>query len=149
MITAYRHWTDEHLVWSWMDKLRGMAYAGMRAGDQDIIWGVGDCPTGGDRFAWDYLKTYNLTYERFEADWDRHGRELGGPMRNNEMIAAIRPTHTLAFMHPASKGTVGCANRAQLLSRVYRIYAPGIYTSTAAGQPVPPPFDWSRLNEAL
>jgi hypothetical protein len=144
MITAYRYWTDRALVWSWMDKLRGMAYAGMRAGDADTIWGIGDCPTGGDLFGLDYLKAHGLNYERFEADWDRYGL-AAGPMRNNHMIGVIRPTHTLAFLHPKSKGAVGCSDRAQLFSRVYRIYAPGVYTSTAAGQPVPPPFDWNRL----
>lgn len=144
MITGYRHWEDRETIERWIERLRSVAVMGIGANDHRTIWGIGDCPTGGDKFGYNILTACGLNVHRFEADWDRYGN-AAGPIRNNLMIATIQPTHTLAFMGRDSKGTVGCANRAQPISRVYRIYSREHFTSTQAGDPVPPPFDWSQL----
>lgn len=146
MITGSRHWTDRETIERWIERLRSEAVLHLGANDHRTIWGLGDCLTGADPIGYSILTACGLHVRRFEADWDRHGK-MGGPLRNNEMIATIRPTHTIAFMHPTSKGTVGCANRAQPISRVYRIYGRNHFTSTQAGDPVPPPFDWSKLSD--
>jgi hypothetical protein len=145
MITGSRHWTDRETIERWIERLRSVAVMGIGANDHRTIWGIGDCPTGADHIGYNILTACGLHVRRFEADWDRHGK-MGGPLRNNEMVATIQPTHTIAFMHPTSKGTVGCADRAQPMSRVYRIYGRNHFTSTQAGDPVPPPFDWSLLS---
>lgn len=148
MITASRLMTRDDVVELWMDRVLDRAREEGFPPEQ-ILWAVGDCPTGGDKFAWKWLKAHNAFFQRYEADWDRHGSKLGGPMRNNLMISEIRPTHTLAFLRPESKGTVGCSDRAQKISEVTRIYSPTKWITHKAGTPVPGPFDWSTISETL
>lgn len=148
MITGYRDLTRRDVVNLWLERMV------RRAGQHgytpaQILWAVGDCPTGADRFAWDWMRAQNVFFERYEADWDRYGPKMGGPMRNNLMISEVRPTHTLAFMHPKARGTVGCSDRAQRLSEVTRIYSPSKWVTHKAGAPAPGPFDWSAVSETL
>lgn len=148
MITASRDMIRADVVDTWMNRmLRRAAKEGFPP--EQILWAVGDCPDGGDAFAWRWLKARNAFFQRYEADWDRYGPVMGGPMRNNLMIEEVRPTHTLAFMHPKARGTVGCAERAQKLSEVTRIYSPNKHTVHKPGTPVPGPFDWSLVSETL
>lgn len=148
LITASRHMTRRDVVDAWMLRMTHRAgVLGVPA--KQILWAFGDCPTGGDLFAWEWLKAAGLFFKRYEADWDRYGPELGGPMRNNLMISEIRPTHTLAFLCPKSRGAVGCSDRAQKISEVTRIYSPSMWKVFQAGTPVPPRFDWSLIDETL
>lgn len=147
MITGYRNLKRRDVVNLWMARMTRRAEQHGFTPAQ-ILWGVGDCPTGADLFAWEWMQAQNVFFERFEADWERHGR-MGGPIRNNQMISEIRPTHTLAFMHPDARGTVGCADRAQQFGEVTRIYSPAIWTTHKAGSQLPKKFDWSKVDETL
>lgn len=147
VITASRHMANRDVVELWMRRAQSRAAReGVTA--RQILWGVGDCPTGGDLFAWEWLKANRVYFRRFEADWDRYG-DAGGPMRNNEMIQEIQPTHTLAFLRPESKGAVGCADRAQKISEVTRVHSPTQWTTHQPGTPPPARFDWSQISETL
>lgn len=48
---------------------------------------------------------------QFPADWDRYGK-AAGPLRNAVMVTAGADL-CVAFMHPTSKGTVDCRDKAR------------------------------------
>lgn len=135
VITGGRDWRDMLIIHNWIESM-------IRFGQEmslPVMFGVGDCPTGADSIAWAYLEENGYAFRRFEADWDRHGKDAG-KIRNKAMVKAIRPTHTLAFITPDSRGTHHCANYAQPTSRVYRINTEGKVLITPAGEPVPSAF---------
>lgn len=148
LVTASRNLTRQDVVDMWMLRMVRRAVREGYSASQ-ILWAVGDCPTGGDLYAWEWMKANKVFFQRFEADWERYGKKMGGPMRNNLMIETIKPTHTLAFLRPESRGTVGCADRAQKISEVTRIYSPQIHVTHLAGTPVPRPMNWKLISETL
>ncbi len=48
---------------------------------------------------------------KFPADWDRYGK-AAGPLRNAAMVTAGADL-CVAFMHPTSRGTVDCRDKAR------------------------------------
>lgn len=73
---------------------------------------VGDCPTGVDRFVVLWCRQRRVAYRVYSANWSAFG-SAAGPKRNREMIDTERPDKVLAFLHPASKGAMGCARYAR------------------------------------
>jgi hypothetical protein len=73
----------------------------------EILFLVGDCPTGADRIAKSFLETAGWPYKEFYADWARDGR-AAGPLRNREMID-FGAELLIAFPDSDSRGTKDCA----------------------------------------
>ena len=73
---------------------------------------VGDCPTGADAFARDWIKENLFAGVRlYVADWNKFGR-AAGPIRNREMLECSKDfDFVLAF--PGGKGTNDCVRQAR------------------------------------
>ena len=91
----------------------------------EFLLGVGDCPTGGDKFAREW-GTANLIWPvtTFHAPWPLRKR-AAGPIRNHFMIDMFRPRLVLAFLRPESRGTVDCADYAESLGIEVRRFREG------------------------
>jgi hypothetical protein len=75
----------------------------------------GDCPTGADRIADDYAKTFGMRVERFPADWARFGKSAG--FKRNAAMVEQRPDVCLAFIRANSRGasmTAALAEKASI-----------------------------------
>lgn len=70
----------------------------------------GDCPTGADKLARLWAISRNEHFDRFPADWRKHGR-AAGPLRNQQMLDVGKPTLVLAF--PGGRGTADMVRRAR------------------------------------
>lgn len=78
--------------------------------DDTIIHG--GCPTGADRLADVFAKTYGhlSRLEVFYADWQKHGK-VAGPIRNKQMLDEGKPDLVIAF--PGGKGTQNMVEQAE------------------------------------
>lgn len=101
VVTGYRFWLDPNIVEDRLDQLD----------KNDLIIGVGDCPTGVDEFARNWARKHKVGLKVFVADWDKFDR-AAGPIRNKEMINEMRPDLVLAFINTKSRGTKQCAEYA-------------------------------------
>lgn len=114
IVTGSRDWTDRDLIWHELNQ---------RATSNAVIV-HGDCPTGADRMAKDWIKTQpDIIEEAHPADWKRYGRRAG-PIRNREMVE-LNADICLAFIGPCtsprcnlagehfSHGASGCAQMAK------------------------------------
>jgi hypothetical protein len=72
---------------------------------------LGDCPTGVDFQAQEYLKTTDFPFVVKEADWDTHGK-VAGPIRNQAMIDEVAPDGCL-LAFPGGSGTANCILKAK------------------------------------
>lgn len=88
--------------------------------DKSIVVVHGDCPTGADAMAEDFVlrsraflrsKGYDIRTEKHPADWNQYGR-AAGPRRNKEMIA-LGADVCLAFNRGNSRGTSGTMKLAE------------------------------------
>jgi hypothetical protein len=90
---------------------------------QDITVVDGACPTGADRIAHEAAAEFGCATERYDADWDRHGKAAGG-IRNQVMVDT-KPDICLAFPDPDSRGTWDCVRRAREAGIPVEIYEEG------------------------
>ena len=88
--------------------------------NEDVLFLVGDCPTGADYHAKSFLETAGWPYREFFADWKKYGRKAG-PIRNHEMID-FGAELLIAFPMDGSKGTKDCAEYAH--SKGVEVYFP-------------------------
>jgi len=117
--TGWRHWTGStinvnrlHLV---LDHILTLASIG---GHREIQFIHGD-GTGADQETqqwWSVNAPMRLGVElpeplKFPADWVHYGK-AAGPLRNAAMVTAGADL-CVAFMHPTSKGTVDCRDKAK------------------------------------
>ena len=65
---------------------------------------TGACPRGADRLAEDWAFLRGIRYERWLADWDKHGRSAG-IRRNAEMVAGCG-ARAAVFTAPVATGLV-------------------------------------------
>lgn len=84
-----------------------------------VRMGIGDCPTGADKFAVAWADKRGVQCERFRADWSQGPK--AGPLRNQEMVATILPDHVLAFWDGDSPGTLDCMRRGVLFAALVTI----------------------------
>lgn len=109
VITGSRNWPEgrKMQVWTTLDMMIEMPTA---------VIGVGDCPTGVDLFAREWLEAQKRPqqWEVFKADWGKHGK-YAGPYRNREMVRKISPELVLAFFVPGEecRGTWDCVEQGQ------------------------------------
>lgn len=82
----------------------------------NLIYHVGDCPTGVDKTVRDYVcrpKTEDL-WCRFvhRADWEAHGK-AAGPIRNGEMLRSMKADSSKAFLvaFDGGNGTKDCVKQ--------------------------------------
>lgn len=80
----------------------------------DVLFLVGDCPTGADFIAKSFLDEKDWPYKEFKAEWDRYGK-AAGPRRNIEMID-YGAEELIAFPDSDSRGTKQCAEYASSLN---------------------------------
>lgn len=73
---------------------------------------VGDCPTGLDFIAREWLLETGIEHQIFSADWKTHGR-AAGPLRNRAMCNAAAPGAILVAF-PGGRGTNDCVYAAKL-----------------------------------
>jgi hypothetical protein len=108
LVCGGRNFTDSRLVWDTLTELsREWQF-------KFLIHG--DCPTGVDRIAVDWVSTVQgITEIGCPADWKTFGR-AAGPIRNQLMIDKYFPDRVIAF--PGGRGTADMVRRA----RVARIY---------------------------
>lgn len=71
---------------------------------------VGDCPTGVDKFVWDWVEGKTTGIKVYEADWAKHGR-AAGPIRNQQMIRENQDAN-LVIAFPGGNGTENCVRNA-------------------------------------
>ena len=116
IVTGSRNWTDRSAV---ISGLRCEFNFAQLAGKRLVVV-HGACPTGADKFADDWylslvpcggyafrtLQRYDLSIERFPANWNLHGK-AAGPLRNQQMVDAGADL-VLAFPLGDSRGTRHC-----------------------------------------
>lgn len=73
---------------------------------KNIQFFVGDCPTGLDHMARDFMCRFypDIPVRVFKADWDTHGR-AAGPIRNEKMVATAEGCFALIVAFPGGRGT--------------------------------------------
>ena len=106
LFTGSRWLTDTHLV---EDALINV----IAETREDVVVVHGDCPTGADAIAQDFVdhaRLKSVQVERHPADWSRGKR--GGPDRNQEMVD-LGADVCLAFPLGESRGTRDCIRRAR------------------------------------
>lgn len=124
LITASRDWPDPAAVRSALDVMLKAA----QARHEDLVVVRGDCPTGGDRDAGEWVAEAGdaaVTEEMHKADWGTYGRSAG-PRRNRGMVVAgaeqcwafigpCRSARCRALLGPhGSHGATHCASLAEL-----------------------------------
>jgi len=72
---------------------------------------VGDCPTGADKFAREWCKSFDVKCTVFKADWKKFGKSAG-PRRNEAMIDNNPDATVLAFP-TGGPGTKHCIDYAK------------------------------------
>lgn len=121
-VTGFRNWKDRTRVW---DQLARWDWISGRR----LEVAVGDCETGADEYTrqWvrhagrqDLCRVFmagplgNIDLPGTHvSSWTKDGK-AAGPIRNEAMIDMWQPLVVLAFLHPDSKGAVGCAAYARL-----------------------------------
>jgi len=100
LVCGGRDYSDQAMLFGVLDMLA----------EERVINAIiqGDCPTGADHLARMWAISRNHHFDRFPADWDKHGR-AAGPIRNQRMIDEGRPTMGLAFK--GGRGTADMARR--------------------------------------
>ena len=88
---------------------------------------VGDCKSGGDKFALEYAKEHLIDHEVYEAYWDLYGR-AGGVVRNETMVEDAKKKSPFVFgvaiRKKMSKGTTNAIkhfNKYLVPHKVYHI----------------------------
>lgn len=74
--------------------------------DLEIVCGDAE---GADAFAYAWARAHQVTVHVYAARWDRL-KKRAGPIRNQEMIDAMKPDMCLVF--PGGRGTLDCSTRA-------------------------------------
>lgn len=59
---------------------------------------------GTDMLGERYAEFYNIPFEVYEADWNKHGKAAGS-IRNKQMLDEGKPDLVIAFLAPNSRGT--------------------------------------------
>jgi hypothetical protein len=124
LVTGWRYWPASHRS-AVEEVLAAWCEEHVQPGDEVVIV-QGECPYGGvDLYAkmWAYDHSTWVRNEGHAADY-RNGKFLG-PERNTKMVN-LGADVCFAFMHPTSRGTVDCRDKAR---------AAGIPTTT---------IDWSE-----
>jgi hypothetical protein len=122
VVTGFRNWKTRRRIW---DELAHWDWISGRR----LEVAVGDCETGVDEYTrqWvrhagrqDLCKVYCAGVSEspdlpasYVSSWVTNGK-AAGPIRNKAMIDTWQPLVVLAFLHPDSKGAVGCAEYARL-----------------------------------
>lgn len=106
VITGYRDWSVARSVFEVMDEWIKPPY-------MNHVVAQGGCPTGADAMARAFCQEQGIPMVTFHANWDTPMGKRFGPFRNQVMIDIMRPELVLAFLHPLSKGTVGCVAYAE------------------------------------
>jgi len=105
LVTGSRNWEEKELLEDQLDDEwdeRG-----------PFILVHGQCPTGADAMADDYINTcYETSIESYPADWSKG--KAAGPLRNKYMVSLLNPKtdRVIAFLKDNSRGTTGCINLA-------------------------------------
>lgn len=77
----------------------------------DVVVAHGDC-RGADEIAFNWCLFNDTPTDRFDADWDQHGK-AAGPIRNCEMLDTYPQATVLAFPIGESRGTRHCIAQAR------------------------------------
>lgn len=115
LVTGSRDWPKPAVVWAALDEQL------LQHGKQMLLV-VGDCPTGADRYAYDWAWERGVVADVYLADWAAYGRGAG-PRRNAAMVAT-RPSVVLAFPLGESRGTRGCMRLAEKAGIPVRVFTP-------------------------
>lgn len=116
LITGSRDWDDR----------RAIADALLDLNDwypidwDEVVIVHGDCPTGADKLADDWAKSYDIKRERHPANWGLHGK-AAGPLRNKKMVD-LGADLVLAFPKGKSKGTRNCIKLAEEAGLTVKVY---------------------------
>lgn len=73
-------------------------------------WIIHGGAKGADALASQWAHSRDVAQERYDADWEKHGR-AAGPIRNQQMIVEGKPHLVVAF--PGGKGTADMVRRAK------------------------------------
>ena len=120
LVCGPRDCTVRDAVWAAIDSLVG-EYLG--DGLPDVL--INGCASGADSLAAGWAKTHAVPIVKFPADWRRYGR-AAGPIRNQQMLEAGRPTHVLAIQPfdqttPGTQDMIRRARKAGVLVRVVEV----------------------------
>jgi YspA, cpYpsA-related SLOG family len=110
LVTGYREWQDRGVV------ARELAEIASRHTNAECITLVHGACHGADTIAENEALDLGWTAIRVPAEWKRIGR-AAGPARNQLMIDRYSPHYVLAFVHPASRGTLDCIERVRVASK--------------------------------
>ena len=117
--TGWRHWTGSvvnvnrlHVV---LEQILNLAYLG---GEKEVQFIHGAAPGADEEVQKWWVESVQVNQGvalppplQFPADWDRYG-QAAGPLRNAAMVTAGADM-CVAFMHPTSRGTVDCRDKAK------------------------------------
>ena len=73
---------------------------------------LGDCPTGVDSFAREWVRQRKISYNVHEAYWDQLGRRAG-PERNGRMVKEGVEFGAICLSFPGGSGTRDCTQQAE------------------------------------
>lgn len=110
VVTGSRNWRNPRTIVNRLHQLQDLCATSR----EELVVGVGDCPTGADLIVRQWGLTSPAMVRVFHADWSRYLKSAG-PMRNRRMVDTVRPELVLAFLRPESQGTVDCVNYAESL----------------------------------
>ncbi len=86
---------------------------------------LGDCNTGGDKFALEYAIKNNIKYKIFKAQWEKFGKRAG-PIRNERMVKYVKQyyfnPYGIAIRKNKSPGTSNCISYFLKYGLNYKIY---------------------------
>lgn len=116
LITGSRDWTDKMALFGAIIDLTNWHPIDW----DDTVIVHGDCPTGADAMAQEFAEAYNIQFERYPADWTKHGR-AAGPIRNKVMVDKGADI-VLAFPKGKSAGTRGCMKLAQEAGLAVKVF---------------------------
>jgi hypothetical protein len=124
LVTSSRDWMDVEKVHWELNRI----YSSLNGRMMIVVHGM--CPTGGDKYAADWVRDRlavggdrSVREEPHKAKWRRYGR-AAGPIRNQEMADA-GADECLAFVLNGSDGTTDCATAAGAAKIPVTVFAIG------------------------
>lgn len=84
---------------------------------------LGDCPTGVDAYAREFVMAHDLWWEHHLAAWDEHGKKAG-PIRTRIVVERSDEVHAI-FWRKATRGTRNACTFAVDSAKPLRTYIHG------------------------
>lgn len=113
LVTGSREWENNTRNKLMFNSAMDLVMRGYDVDNIELV--IGDCPTGLDLIAREWVGFFGFKHKVFYADWTQHGK-AAGPLRNQEMVDYISDVPisiAVAFPMPGAgnRGTTDCTNR--------------------------------------